>query len=317
FSTQNYTSVIAAAVGCTDSTTLLTCLRAANASALINASPGDWKPSVDGIVLKDMPLNLVRSGRFARIPAIIGTNTNEGTMFAAAVTSADGFDPFLVSNFPWLSAANRTTVATLYPADAFPSPSLRAAEVFGDVVFVCPSERFSLERARVPSIAGANYRYRFNVSQSAALLAAHGAEIEYVYNEATATDSAATTVLRNRMVSWWTSFTRTLDPNAEAFEGSPAWPVLGPMPPPGPGADEVASTDALKQFLINLEDQTVEAPLGKSYMPGHVERCAFWESIDEEKRAEHLPAGLVAGGSGATGGVGGKCDGRRSRRSCR
>ncbi|KAJ3115215.1 hypothetical protein HDU96_000999 [Phlyctochytrium bullatum] len=312
---QNFTATIAAAVNCTDSATLLTCLRAANVTTMLAASPGDWKPTVDGVILKDMPSRLIRSGRFARIPAIIGANTNEGTMFASSVTSADGFDPFLVSNFKWLSEANRTTVASLYPADAFSSPVLRAAEVFGDVVFVCPSERYSVERARVPSLAASNYRYRFNVSESAAQLAGHGSELSYVYNITSASDTAANTVLRSRMVSWWVSFVRTLDPNAEALAGSPAWPTFGSMPPPGSDSDDLKAVESLKQFLINLEDQYAETPLGKSYMPGHVERCAFWEQIDEEKRAEHLPAGLLAGdggagGAGSAGGAGdpgGKC----------
>ncbi|KAJ3118133.1 hypothetical protein HDU96_003662 [Phlyctochytrium bullatum] len=288
---QNFTATIAAAVGCTDSATLLTCLRAANATKMIAANPGDWKPTVDGVVLKDMPLRLLRTGRFARIPAIIGANTNEGSMFASSVTSAEKFVPFLISNFPWLSPANLTTVASLYPAEAFATPALRAAEIFGDVVFVCPSERFSLERARVPSLTPFNYRYRFNVAGSATLGASHGAEISFVYNTTSASDTPATTLLRNRMVSWWVSFTRTLNPNTEALAGSPAWPAFGLMPPPGRrAADDAAATDALKQFLINRENQTVEAPLGKTYMPGHVERCAFWEAIDEEKRIEHLPS---------------------------
>ncbi|KAJ3114040.1 hypothetical protein HDU96_002628 [Phlyctochytrium bullatum] len=286
---QNFTATIAAAVKCTDSATLLTCLRAANASTMVSASPGDWKPTVDGVVLKDMPLRLVKSGNFARIPAIIGTTTNEGTMFASSVTSASGFDSFLVSNFPWLSAENRTTVASLYSESAFSTPALRAAEVFGDVVFVCPSERFSLERARVTALASGNFRYRFNVSASATLGASHGADIAYVFNTTSSSDSASTTLLRNRMVSWWASFTRTLDPNTEAFAGSPSWPTFGAMPAVSSASEDASAVSNLKQFVINLDSQSTEIPLGRNYMPGHSERCAFWEQIDEEKRAEHLP----------------------------
>ncbi|KAI8855355.1 hypothetical protein BC829DRAFT_412555 [Chytridium lagenaria] len=104
-----------------------------------------------------------------------------------------------------------TTVESLYAAESFPSPLLRAAEVFGDAVFVCPSQKFSQVRSLVPGLT--DYRYRFNYSSpTSTLLAAHGSEISFVYNSATATPAS----LAKLMSTLWVSFAITGgDPNAK------------------------------------------------------------------------------------------------------
>ncbi|KAJ3211185.1 hypothetical protein HDU67_004744, partial [Dinochytrium kinnereticum] len=269
----DYTATMAAAVGCTSTSDLMACMRAANVTTLNSVSGGDWKPTVDGVFLKDAPIRRVLEGKFAKVPVIIGTTTNEGTMFASSVTDNSQFDSFLTTNFKWLSAANRTAVATLYPAANFSSPMLRAAEVFGDVVFVCPSERLSFEMAKSPASRDANWRYRWNVAGSTTLLASHGSEIAYVYNTSSSL-TATTQPLANLMTTLWVSFTTTRTP------GLLSWPTY--------------SESTRQQLLINVDAQTVERT--GEYMPGHAERCAFWEQVDVEKADGLGPTATVTVG---------------------
>lgn len=41
-----------------------------------------WQPCVDGIQVPNQTLHAVQQGKFQKVPIIIGTNTNEGVMFA-------------------------------------------------------------------------------------------------------------------------------------------------------------------------------------------------------------------------------------------
>lgn len=90
----------AAAVGCTASGGL-DCLRAVPVSTLLTPSPVEggqpklpgglpyqggtptwtFAAIVDGDVLPDQPRSIVESGDFAKVPYIIGSNTDEGTIF--------------------------------------------------------------------------------------------------------------------------------------------------------------------------------------------------------------------------------------------
>ncbi len=42
-----------------------------------------WGPTIDGsnVGLLDLPLNLLKKGKFNKVPVIFGTNKNEGSLF--------------------------------------------------------------------------------------------------------------------------------------------------------------------------------------------------------------------------------------------
>ncbi|KAJ3099691.1 hypothetical protein HDU97_002860 [Phlyctochytrium planicorne] len=265
----NYTATIAKTVGCASASDLMACLRAVNTSTIAAANTNDWKPVVDGIVLKDMPINRVLQGKIAKIPVILGTNTNEGAGFASSVTSQDQFTTYLQSNFKWLTSANMTTVASLYAESDFTTASARAAEVFGDVVFVCPSERFAAEHSKLTG--GMTYRYRWNYSA-----ATHGGEIKFVYN--TTGLNSTEQPLANLMTSLWISFTKTQSVSSILSAASlPSWPSY--------------TSDTKQQLLIDSPISSIKVEVDGAYMPKHDQRCAFWEAVDVER------AGLW-GGSG-------------------
>src|SRR5262249_31002975 len=61
----------------------LACLRRVPVSTLLANTPGGrgFGPVVDGGFLPDQPRTLSDSGHFARVPSLLGSNTDEGTLF--------------------------------------------------------------------------------------------------------------------------------------------------------------------------------------------------------------------------------------------
>ncbi|KAG6008130.1 hypothetical protein E4U43_000213 [Claviceps pusilla] len=78
--------------------TALDCLRSADFRQL-NASIAQtfqqsWVPVLDGTILPDFSANMMSQGKFARVPLLVGTNSDEGAgmgPFAGAVNTDDDF----------------------------------------------------------------------------------------------------------------------------------------------------------------------------------------------------------------------------------
>lgn len=64
----------------------LDCLRALPFDEINPALNGtlSWAPVLDGDFIADYPVNQLATGRFPKIPVMIGTNTDEGTAFGTA-----------------------------------------------------------------------------------------------------------------------------------------------------------------------------------------------------------------------------------------
>jgi carboxylesterase type B len=120
---------IATAVGCADAATAVTCLRRTSVARLIDA-PASGFALVRGTPTLPMdPAVAVATGRFARVPVVIGANRDEGRTFAqgnigwtkeqyiagvrqTAGTAADA----ILARYPWPARADRFTAAYLIGA---------------------------------------------------------------------------------------------------------------------------------------------------------------------------------------------------------
>ena len=40
-----------------------------------------WGPAIDGVVLPELPLKSLKAGNFNKVPVLLGTNKNEGSIF--------------------------------------------------------------------------------------------------------------------------------------------------------------------------------------------------------------------------------------------
>ena len=220
----------AADLGCTGPDTLA-CLRGKAAADIMAtpdvASSDDFGPEVDTLFLPDQPRALYDAGKVVKVPYLLGSNTDEGTLFLPD-TKPTTQDDYLAALTQMFGANGAAAVADHYPvtADATPSVATAAlARVIGDSRLVCPT----LDSATRMAKTGAPvYMYNFDIpvpdSIAPGLGATHGSELTFVFGTSPlfAADPAGKAA-SDLMQRYWTNFARTGNPNAGA---DPNWPAF-------------------------------------------------------------------------------------------
>ena len=108
---------LAKSLGCSTSSDSLSCLRSKTAQEfqLINdnvAYPGAktpplymWNPVLDDDLVRDYVRMSYETGKFIKVPVLLGDDTNAGTIFTPKGTSSlNQSSTFLRSQFPYLTA---------------------------------------------------------------------------------------------------------------------------------------------------------------------------------------------------------------------
>ncbi|KAK8019136.1 hypothetical protein PG990_004274 [Apiospora arundinis] len=116
------------AVGCWGSAVdQLACLRSVGQAALFAAHPTVvWNPLLDGDFLTGYPSQLMREGKFLRVPLITGANTDETfSLPGAQDTEEELFDAFLSWRSYALTPPTIRRLLALYPDDPCHAPALR------------------------------------------------------------------------------------------------------------------------------------------------------------------------------------------------
>ncbi len=213
------TAALIDAAGCGGAADALACLRALPVATLL-ANAGGFDPIVDGGFLPDQPRTLFDSGNVAQVPYILGSNSDEGTLFLLGA-------PPLTTEAEYLAALaarygdRANAIAALYPVADFANPNDALARVVGDSGLVCST----YDSARRAAAAGNDvYLYNFDwpvlVDVLPFLRATHGAEIAFVFGSVPA-PTAEDTALALAMQGYWSRFAGSGDPNGE---GALAWP---------------------------------------------------------------------------------------------
>ena len=266
-------------LGCGDAPDVLACMRAAPADQVIATLPSDpnvvfskgeygsWFPVVDGNVIPQPLEDLFRAGEFNRVPVLIGSNRDEGTLFVAqafdeqgAPLAADQYRDALAYFVPDPAAAD--AVAARYPLEAYPVPGAALAAAFGDGFLACPTiDTASLLAPYVPT-----YLYQFDYpdaefpvafESSFDLGAFHSAEIQFVFGvPARDPFTPEQSDLSRQMIGYWTRFAAGGDPNGG---GAPSWPRL----------------DQDGRYLTFDRDVGTAAGAKR-------EKCAFWRDVNEQ-----------------------------------
>jgi para-nitrobenzyl esterase len=161
----------------------------------------------------------------AKVPYILGTNTNEAQLYLiAAVIPAneDEYRAWIMQRYS--SFADR--VLAMYPSSRFEGNYRKAiVQISSDSGLICST----LDTARRAVAAGLTvYMYNFNVPWSIGrelFAASHASEISHVfgtpYNE-----TPENVTVAEKMNAYWAAFAKTGDPN---YEGSPReWPRYMP-----------------------------------------------------------------------------------------
>jgi para-nitrobenzyl esterase len=180
---------------------------------------GDWSPTVDGHLLKEPPLEAFAAGRAARIPLVIGTNSEEGALL--------GPDPRAAGVFPQVSAADLSRLSRIYGSQASSDAALARLE-FRDGYFAGEARWIAAKLASTHTPA---YLYRFEyvlgAFQGRRFGAYHGSEVPFVFDHLPPVRRIDDndTRLTHALHDCWVAFARTGKPDcAEA----PGWPQFGP-----------------------------------------------------------------------------------------
>ena len=173
---------IVAQTNCTDWPDTLECLRTVPFSTLLPflnstkvGGPGFY-PTVDGDIMPNYPTELLHSGRFAHVPHLYGSNSDEGTDNAPPGiinTDEDLYNYLLTSSGFGFPPAVVRKIMELYPDDPTLGIPLntgterfeaqghqfkRAAAIIGDTFYHAPR----LDDARNYAKYAPTYIYRFN-----------------------------------------------------------------------------------------------------------------------------------------------------------
>lgn len=238
-------------LGCTDPGTAVACLRSRPASrftgdfgGLFRLDDVSWEPVIDGSVVTEDTASALKAGRYHRVPLMVGSNKDEGRLFTALGyhlqlfrrATAGDLDRAIDLRTPAAARAMRAA----YPPASAGDADLALSAYTTDGLFACPAH-FTAQAAAA-SRSQRVYQYEFadpepplaGIDPMMPLGDYHASELFYLF--ATVQNlppvpglNADQRRLSRQMLSYWTAFARTGDPNGS---GTPTWPALRPGPSP-------------------------------------------------------------------------------------
>jgi len=234
-----------------------------------------FSPGIDGSVLREPVYATYREGRQARVPLLLGSNTDEGAfLIPEQRPSVEEFEARLEKTF----GARTPQVRQLYPVDTAAALIRSELNLSGDREFNYPMWKWAVMQRQaglpvyyylfgrtVPAAPGQQYRG----IPRAQIGALHGDEVPYVFGTL---DNVSATFggpgrkwettdreLSAAMLSYWANFVKTGDPNGP---GLPAWPRY-----------EATANDPLMRFdtapQARPDDRTLRmSTLDVAFQPG-------------------------------------------------
>ena len=132
----------------------LACMRSKSAHDVTVAISNDltmggagaiFGPNVDGSVLPDTMMNLIRSGKQNQVPVIVGSNADEFTTIASLMMPKDvrlkrTIEPPSPRDFSSISSTvPAAAIAATYPSTAYPNREEAVVALVSDFVYTCPA----------------------------------------------------------------------------------------------------------------------------------------------------------------------------------
>ncbi|RAH82887.1 alpha/beta-hydrolase [Aspergillus japonicus CBS 114.51] len=241
---------------CTSASDTLQCLREVPFETFYPLAYNglEWFGTIDGTFIKEKPQISITAGRFAKVPILHGTNTDEGTSFGTTGTNTDAecIEQLIASKRWVLDRDQATHLLGLYPnISALGCPYgwgnvtwpargyeyKRYESMAGDLCMVAPRRLLGTQMARYEQEV---YAYRWDVAalnETSVIGVQHFAEIPFVFANPDQTitplgSDPTRLALGNLAARMWTAFVTDLDPNGHGVDGIPQWPRYTPADGP-------------------------------------------------------------------------------------
>jgi para-nitrobenzyl esterase len=242
----------AAELGCADPARAAGCLRAKPAAALVPLGADKvftatapiaglpWMPTVGTPVLPRQPLTALQSGTAARVPLLQGSTHDELRPFVALQFSPPDRQittqtyPVIIQS---LFGPDAAAVLARYPVGHYPSPGIALATVLTDwgrkfgACPVLPADDAASHYA--PVYANEWAEDSGQTIGTFPLGAPHGGELPYLLDGTFSQQPPPTTpqqrLLSQRMISYWTRFAKTGNPNTPGLPHWPTYQADGPV----------------------------------------------------------------------------------------
>ncbi|KAL1407841.1 hypothetical protein Q8F55_007277 [Vanrija albida] len=248
---QETYDALAKSLGCEPAATRWDCMKAVPSGQLLNASIAlkftpRWlaqsysAPSIDGDLIPTHPYDIIKSGKFAKMPMIMGTTGDEGTAFVPLPITP----PNEAANVQFIKTLGPTPLADqfsdkifkAYPNDpamgspfntgnqtfGLPPSRKQLTAIMGDMAFV--SKRRFFQRAANKQGNSKVWSYEFkslNPGSSPANGFVHAADVFYTFGQVntTANYTTAQVEVSEALMNYWINFAYYLDPNGKSGGG--------------------------------------------------------------------------------------------------
>lgn len=206
---------------CKDSEPTLEKLRDIDAEDLVSRTSKGFRlpAAVEGYVMKDNPANLFEKGLQRSIPLMAGTNTDEGTMFSGGANNMTVEEYHAEARDQYKDSA--AAILDIYPVASKDQIKQEVNQSINDVWFAQPT-RWMVRYMSRKNNNSYLYHFAHKSLNWPAGGSAHAAELAFVFGSVEPDKQTPSyKKLSNAMMTYWTNFAKTGNPNTE---GLPEWP---------------------------------------------------------------------------------------------
>jgi para-nitrobenzyl esterase len=206
-------------LNCSNAADELACMRGKSAEEVVAAMPsgrrtGDYVAVVDGKVLKESPIEVMRRGQHHHVPVLEGNVKDEMSILGLNASKDIHSEEDYVKAVKALAGDSAPDMLRLYPAGNYPSPRQAFIAMIADEDYLCSSRRVlkALSASQDEFVGRFFYTHTFSGGQYAQFGASHGFELFSIFGTLSAAEDSPTAdelALVKTFQDTWAGFART------------------------------------------------------------------------------------------------------------